>query len=125
MTGQLGEWLAGMVIWKGLDWLCLEVVRVRDTDVGRPEVKLTAQSAACRVWDVLSPCDRTVNSPTLRKAWKAVRNMAFSSDIIKGSWKAAGRAAVSLWRILSVMGWRVSGWWPALRLPSSILIMRK
>ena len=74
----------------GVDCLCLEDLSLREIEEGFPAAKFTVQSAAWSVWPEVSPRDLTVNSPTLRKAWKAVRNIAFRRRI--GYW--------SLWTIV-------------------------
>ena len=54
--------------------------------------------------DELSLSD--TDSPTLRKALKAVRNIALSSEMRNWLVRTIGRAAMSLWRRLRVKGWR-------------------
>lgn len=108
-AGQLGVRLAGKVMKKGLFWLCFEEFSLRVTDTGRPEVKLTVQSAAWSVWPVVELCVLTVSSPTLRNAWKAERNIALRRAVVYGSWDMTGIAAMSLCRILRVIGRRASG----------------
>lgn len=81
-TGQYDVLLAGMVIVKGLDLLCLEFSRVSETAEALPWWSVRLQLEALSVLSDIELVDRAVSSPILKKPWNDRRNIALRSTMV-------------------------------------------